>query len=66
MLSQSILTAILFYVILFEKEVPCMESRTSIKLPDELKELIKKEAEKQHRSIHNMIITILWEYFSEK
>ncbi len=43
-----------------------MESRTSIKLPDELKELIKKEAEKQHRSIHNMIITILWEYFSEK
>ena len=43
-----------------------MESRTSIKLPDELKELIKKESEKQHRSIHNMIITILWEYFSEK
>ncbi|MBR6859823.1 MAG: Arc family DNA-binding protein [Acidaminococcaceae bacterium] len=43
-----------------------MESRTSIKLPNELKELIKKEAKKQHRSIHNMIITILWEYFSEK
>lgn len=40
------------------------EPRTTLRLPDELKELLKKEADKQHRSMHNLMLAILWDYFS--
>lgn len=42
------------------------EGRTSIKLPEDLREKLIEEAEKQNRSVHNLIITILRDYFSEK
>ena len=40
------------------------EPRTTLRLPDRLKALLKSEAERQHRSVHNLIISILWDYFS--
>lgn len=40
------------------------ESRTTLRLPPELEALIKAEAEKQHRSRHNLMLSILWDYFS--
>ena len=42
------------------------ETRTTLRIPDELKQKIAEEAAKQNRSIHNMIITILIEYFERK
>ena len=42
------------------------ETRTTLRLPDDLKELLAEEAKKQNRSIHNLIITILREYFSNR
>lgn len=42
------------------------EARTTLKLSQELKNKLKSEAEKQHRSVHNLIITILLEYFEKK
>lgn len=41
------------------------DTRTTLRLPDELKEKLQKEAEAQHRSLHNLILSILWEYFSK-
>ena len=41
------------------------ETRMTLRLPNDLKELIAEEAEKQNRSLHNLIITILREYFNE-
>ena len=40
------------------------ETRTTLRIPDELKELLRDEAKKQHRSTHNLILAILWDYFS--
>lgn len=42
------------------------EPRTTLRLPDELKQKLTDEAKKQNRSIHNLIITILRDYFSNK
>ena len=42
------------------------ETRTTLRLPDDLKSKLKAEAEKQNRSIHNLIITILRDYFDRK
>lgn len=42
------------------------DQRTSIKIPKELREKLQAEANKQNRSVHNMIITILLEYFDQK
>lgn len=42
------------------------ETRTTLRLPDDLKRLLVEEAEKQNRSIHNLIITILLDYFAKK
>ena len=42
------------------------ETRTTLRLPDDLKELLVEEAKRQNRSIHNLIITILLEYFSNR
>lgn len=42
------------------------EPRTTLRLPDELKQKLADEAKKQNRSIHNLIITILRDYFSNK
>ena len=39
------------------------ETRTTLRIPAELKEKLAKEAEEQNRSAHNLIITILQEYF---
>lgn len=41
------------------------ENRTSIKLPDDVREKLKEEAEKQNRSLANLIITILKDYTSK-
>lgn len=42
------------------------ETRTTLRIPDDLKEKLRKEAEKQNRSVHNLIITILREYFAKR
>lgn len=42
------------------------EQRTTLRIPDELKQKLSDEARKQNRSIHNLIITILRDYFSSK
>lgn len=47
-----------------KENVAKKETRTTLRIPDELKELIRKEAEEQHRSVHNLILAILWDYFS--
>lgn len=41
------------------------ETRTTLRIPDDLKQLLVEEAKKQNRSIHNLIITILIEYFEK-
>ena len=42
------------------------EKKMTLRLPIEVYDAIKAEAEKQDRSIHNMILVALKEYFSEK
>lgn len=42
------------------------EGRTSVKIPPEIMEKLRQEAEKQNRSVHNMILTILKEYFANR
>lgn len=42
------------------------ETRTTLRIPDDLKEKLRVEAEKQNRSVHNLIITILREYFAKR
>lgn len=41
------------------------ETRTTLRIPNELKEKLAEEAKRQNRSIHNLIITILIEYFGK-
>lgn len=41
------------------------ETRTTLRIPNELKEKLAEEAKRQNRSIHNLIITILIEYFDK-
>lgn len=41
------------------------ETRTTLRIPDDLKKQLSDEAKKQNRSIHNLIITILIEYFEK-
>ena len=40
------------------------EKRTTLRLPDELLRKIEAEAENQHRSKHNLMVSILWDYFN--
>lgn len=40
------------------------ETRTTLRIPDDLKQMLVEEAKKQNRSIHNLIITILRDYFT--
>lgn len=40
-----------------------METRTTLRLPQELKDKLQKEADNQHRSVHNLILSILYAYF---
>lgn len=42
------------------------ETRTTLRIPDDLKKKLSDEAKKQNRSIHNLIITILIEYFEKQ
>lgn len=39
------------------------ETRMTLRIPADLKKLLVEESQKQNRSIHNLIITILWNYF---
>lgn len=41
------------------------ETRTTLRIPEDLKQLLVEEAKKQNRSTHNLIITILIEYFEK-
>lgn len=42
------------------------ETRTSLRLSEELKQRIIEEARKENRTMHNMIVTILLRYFSSE
>lgn len=42
------------------------ETRTTLRIPDDLKKQLEEEAKKQNRSIHNLIITILRDYFANR
>ena len=37
-------------------------SRVSMKMPGELRELLEAEAARQRRSLHNLMLMVLWEY----
>ena len=37
--------------------------RTTVRIPIELHELLKEEAQRDRRSVHNLILSILWKYF---
>ena len=39
-----------------------METKMTLRLPNELKDKLKEIAEKENRSLHNLIITILIGY----
>ena len=41
------------------------ETRTSLRLSEELKQRIIEEASKENRTMHNMIVTILLRYFDD-
>lgn len=38
------------------------QNRTSLKLPDDLKLKLKEEADRQHRTLHNLILSILFDF----
>ena len=38
------------------------QNRTSLKLPDDLKLKLKEEADRQHRTLHNLILSVLYDY----
>lgn len=38
-------------------------NRTSLKIPDDLMQKIKEKAEKENRTVHNTILTILKQHF---
>ena len=38
------------------------ETKTTLRIPNDLKERLKVEADRQHRSLHNLIIAILYEF----
>ena len=38
----------------------------SIRLPDDLKEALEEIAKHEHRSLHNLIVHILYEYIEHK
>ena len=42
------------------------ETRTTLRIPDDLKRLLIEEAKKQNRSVHNLIITILRDFFANR
>lgn len=42
------------------------ETRMTLRLPNDLKQQLVKEAEEDNRSLHNLIITILREHCRDK
>jgi len=38
------------------------ETKTTLRIPNDVKEVLKKEAERQHRSLHNLMLAILYDY----
>lgn len=41
-------------------------ARTALNIPPEIMEKLKKEAEEQNRTVHNLILTILRDHFKTK
>ena len=39
--------------------------KTTLRLPGELKELLVNRAKEEHRSVHNLILMILWQFFEK-
>jgi hypothetical protein len=39
--------------------------KTTLRLPGDLKELLTAKAKEEHRSVHNLILSILWSYFGK-
>lgn len=46
--------------------MPDSRGRTSLKIPPDLMEKIKAQAEKENRTVHNMILTILKRSFDRE
>lgn len=42
------------------------ETRLTLRIPEKLKKLLLEESEKQNRSLNNLIITILLNYFANR
>lgn len=42
------------------------ETRLTLRIPGKLKKLLLEESEKQNRSLNNLIITILLNYFANR
>ena len=38
------------------------ETKKTLRIPNDVKEVLKKEAERQHRSLHNLMLAILYDY----
>jgi predicted HicB family RNase H-like nuclease len=38
------------------------ETKTTLRIPNDVKEILKQEAERQHRSLHNLMLAILYDY----
>ena len=38
------------------------ETKTTLRIPNDLKDKLKEESERQHRSLHNLIISVLYNY----
>ena len=38
------------------------ETKTTLRIPNDLKEKLKVESDRQHRSLHNLIISVLYDY----
>ena len=38
------------------------ETKTTLRIPNDLKEKLKAESDRQHRSLHNLIISVLYDY----
>ena len=49
-------------MICVEVEMMNDETKTTLRIPNDLKEKLKAESNRQHRSLHNLIISVLYDY----
>ena len=49
-------------MIILEVDTMNDETKTTLRIPNDLKEKLKTEADLQHRSLHNLILSILYDY----